>query len=82
MGLSLNLPPCIFLSTNKSSQTIVSPSLFSIRGRTHAAADSREKLLKSPVVQVKNKMAQMGVYFYEIALEDVEFANVIARTSC
>ena len=25
MGLSLNLPPCIFRSANKSSQTIVSP---------------------------------------------------------
>ena len=33
---------------------------------------------KSPVVQVKNKMAQMGIYFYEIALEDVEFVNLLA----
>ena len=51
-------------------------------GRTHAAVVSREKLLESPVVQVKNKMAQMGVYFYEIALEDVEFVNLLARTIC
>ena len=41
---------------------------------------SRQTLLKSPVVQVKNKMVTMGDYFYEIALEDVEFVNLIART--
>ena len=39
---------------------------------------SRQKLLKSPVVQIKNKMVLIGDYFYEIALEDVEFANLIA----
>ena len=49
--------------------------------RSHAAVVSRQKLLKSPVVQVKNKMVPMGDYFYEIALEDVEFVNLIARTS-
>ena len=49
-------------------------------GRTHAAVVSLQKLLKSPVVQVKNKMVPMGDYFYEIALEDVEFINLIART--
>ena len=41
---------------------------------------SRRKLLKSPVVQVKNKMVPMGDYFYEIALEDVEFVNLLAKT--
>ena len=30
-------------------------------GRTHAAVVSRQKLLKSPVVQVKNKMAPIWV---------------------
>ena len=49
-------------------------------GRTHAAVVSRQKLLKSPVVQVKNKMVPMGDYFYEITLEDVEFVNLLART--
>ena len=49
-------------------------------GRTHAAVVSREKLLKSPVVQVKNKMVPMGNYFCEITLEDVEFVNLLART--
>ena len=47
-------------------------------GRTHAAVVSRQTLLKSPVVQVKNKMVPMGDYFYEIALEDVEFINLLA----
>lgn len=49
-------------------------------GRTHTAVVSRQKLLKSPVVQVKNKMVPMGGYFYEIALENVEFVNLLART--
>ena len=31
--------------------------------RSHAAVVSRQKLLKSPVVQVKNKMVPMGDYF-------------------
>lgn len=48
-------------------------------GRTHAAVVSRQKLLKSPVVQVKNKMVPMGNYFYEIDLEDVEFINLLAE---
>jgi hypothetical protein len=48
-------------------------------GRTHAAVVSRQKLLKSPVVQVKNKMVPMGDYFYEIDLEDVEFINLLAE---
>jgi len=47
-------------------------------GRTHAAVVSRQKLLKSPVVQVKNKMVPMGDYFYEINLQDVEFINLLA----
>ena len=48
-------------------------------GRTHAAVVSRQKLLKSPVVLVKNKMVPMGDYFYEIDLEDVEFINLLAE---
>ena len=48
-------------------------------GRTHAAVVSRQKLLKSPVVQVKNKMVRMGDYFYEMPLEDVEFINLLAE---
>jgi hypothetical protein len=48
-------------------------------GRTHAAVVSRQKLLKSPVVQIKNKMVPMGDYFYEIDLEDVEFINLLAE---
>ena len=50
-------------------------------GRTHAGVVSHQKLLKSLVLQVKNKMVPMGDYFYEIALEDVEFANLLSRTS-
>ena len=50
-------------------------------GRTHAAVISRQKLLKSPVVQVKNNMVPMGDYFYEIDPKDVEFVNLLARTS-
>ena len=50
-------------------------------GRTHADVVSHQKLLKSLVLQVKNKMVPMGDYFYEIALEDVEFANLLSRTS-
>ena len=46
--------------------------------RIHAAVVSRQKLLKSPVVQVKNKMVPIGDYFYEIALENVEFVNLLA----
>ena len=49
--------------------------------RPHAAVVGRRKLLKSPVVQVKNKMVPMGDYFYEIALKDVEFVNLITRTN-
>ena len=48
-------------------------------GRTHAAVVSRQKLLKSPEVQVKNKMVPMGDFFYEIDLEDVEFINLLAE---
>ena len=51
-------------------------------GRTHDAVVSRQKLLKSPVVQVKNKMVLISDYFYEIALEDVEFVNLIANNKC
>ena len=50
-------------------------------GRTHADVVSHQKLLKSLVLQVKNKMVPMGDYFYEITLEDVEFANLLSRTS-
>ena len=50
-------------------------------GRTHAAVVSLQKLLKSPAVQVKNKMVPMGDYFYEIALKDVEFVNLLTRTN-
>ena len=48
-------------------------------GRTHAAVVSRQKLLKSLVVQVKNMMVPMGAYFYEINLQDVEFINRLAE---
>ena len=48
-------------------------------GRPHAAVVSRQKLLKSPVVQVKNKMVPMGDYFYEINLQDVKFINLLAE---
>ena len=48
-------------------------------GRTHAAVVSRQKLLKSLVVQVKNMMVPMGTYFYEINLQDVEFINRLAE---
>ena len=47
-------------------------------GLTYAAVVSRQKLLKSPVAQVKNKMVLIGDYFYEIALEDVEFIKLFA----
>ena len=50
-------------------------------GRTHADVVSHQKLLKSLVLQVKNKMVPMGDYFYEITLEDVGFANLLSRTS-
>ncbi len=50
-------------------------------GRTHAAVVSRQKLLTSTLVQVKNKMVPMGDYFYKIALENVEFVNLITRTN-
>ena len=50
-------------------------------GCNRAAVVSRQKLLKSPVAQVKNKMVPIGDYFYETALEDVKFVNLIARTS-
>ena len=40
---------------------------------------SHQKLLKSPVVQVKNKMVHMGYYLYEMPLEDVEFINLLAE---
>ena len=52
-----------------------------ISGRTQAAVVSRKKLLKSPAVQVKNKMVPMGDYFYEIDPKDVEFVNLLARTN-
>ena len=42
----------------------------------------RNDVVKSPIVKVPNKMVPMGDYFYEIALEDVEFVNLIARTIC
>ena len=48
-------------------------------GRTHAAVVSRQKLLKSPVVQIKNMMVPMRDYFYEINLQDVEFINLLAE---
>ena len=48
-------------------------------GRTHAAVVSRQKLLKSLVVQVKDMMVPMGAYFYEINLQDVEFINRLAE---
>ena len=38
----------------------------------------RQTRLKSPAVQVKNEMVPMGDYFYKIALEDVEFINLLA----
>ena len=50
-----------------------------ISGRTQAAVVSRKKLLKSPAVQVKNKMVPMGDYFYEIDPKDVEFANPLVK---
>ena len=32
------------------------------------------------MAQVKNKMVPMGDYFYELALENVEFVNLLAKT--
>ena len=49
-------------------------------GGTHAAVVSRQKLLKRPVVKVKIKWPNGGDYFYEKALEDVEFVNLLSRT--
>ena len=49
-------------------------------GRTYAALVSCQTLLKGPVAQVKNKMVPMGDYFYELALENVEFVNLLAKT--
>ena len=49
--------------------------------RSHAAVVGRNDVVKSPVMQVKNKMVPIGDYFYEIALEDVVFVNLIERTS-
>ena len=48
--------------------------------RSHAAVVGRNDVVKSPIVKVPNKMAPMGDYFYEIALEDVQFVNLLART--
>ena len=48
--------------------------------RTYAALVSRQTFLKGPVAQVKNKMVPMGDYFYELALENVEFVNLLAKT--
>ena len=79
VGLRLNSCPSNFnLQTNVHGRPC--HLLCSQLGRTQAAVVSRQKLLKSPVVQVKNKMVPMGDYFYEITLEDVEFVNLIART--
>ena len=49
------------------------------RGHPHSAVVSRQKLLKIPVMQLKNKMVPMGDYFYEINLQDVEFINLLAK---
>ena len=46
--------------------------------RSYAAVVGRNYVVKSPIVKVPNKMVPMGDYFYEIALEDVEFVNLIA----
>ena len=40
----------------------------------------RNDVVKSPIVKVPNKMIPMGDYFYKIALEDVEFVNLLTRT--
>ena len=48
------------------------------QGRTHAAAVNGKDLLKSPVVKIKNKMVPLGEYFFEIALSEVQFINLLA----
>ena len=50
--------------------------------RSHAAVAGRNDVVKSPIVKVPNKMVPMGDYFYEIALENFEFVNLLARTIC
>ena len=47
--------------------------------RTHAVV-GRNDVVKSLIAKVLNKMVPMGDYFYEIALEEVEFVNLLART--
>ena len=37
----------------------------------------RQTHLMSPVVQIKNKMVPMGDFCYKIALEYVEFINLL-----
>ena len=48
------------------------------QGRTHAAVVNGKDLIKSPVVKIKNKMVPLGDYFFEIALSDVQFINLLA----
>ena len=48
--------------------------------RSHAAVVGRNDVVKSPIVKVPNKIVPSGDYFYEIALENVEFVNLISRT--
>ena len=48
------------------------------QGRTHAAIVNGKDLLKSPLVKVKNTMVPLGDYFFEIALSDVQFINLLA----
>ena len=47
------------------------------QGRTHAAVVNGKDLLKSPLVKVKNTMVPLGDYFFEIALSDVQFINLL-----
>ena len=48
--------------------------------RSYAAVVGRNDVVESPIVKVPNKVVPTVDYFYEIALEEFEFVNLLART--
>ena len=80
MNCSSSSQPCGFLFANKSSPTAM--SLYSSKfGAYPCQFATARSVLRTLSYRLKNKMVPMGDYFYRIALEDVEFINLLAGWS-
>ncbi len=71
--------PTLHILFRKKKFTEDHVTFFSLyRGGTHIAVVNCKMLLKSQVVKFKIKMVTLSDYFFEVAMNDVYFINLLA----